>query len=46
MFSLEKIRFWDDLIAAFQHLKGTYKKDGARLFTRAHSERRRGMASN
>ena len=41
-FSLEKRRFWGDLLAAFQYLKGTYKKDGGRLFTKACSDRTRG----
>ncbi|KAK4824279.1 hypothetical protein QYF61_012839 [Mycteria americana] len=36
--SLEK----GDLVAAFQYLKGTYKKAGERLFTRACSDRTRG----
>ncbi|KAK4830601.1 hypothetical protein QYF61_012027 [Mycteria americana] len=35
LFSLEKRRLWGDLIAAFQYVKGAYKKDGERLFARA-----------
>ncbi|GAB0203567.1 hypothetical protein GRJ2_002822300 [Grus japonensis] len=41
-FSLEKRRLWGDLIVAFQYLKGAYKKDGGRLFSRACSNRTRG----
>ena len=40
--SLEKRRLWGHLIAAFQYLKGAYKKDGDRLFSRACSNRTRG----
>jgi len=29
--SLENRRFWEGLIAAFQFLKGEYKKEGGRL---------------
>ena len=32
LFSLEKRRLWDDLIAAFQYLKGAYKQEGNQLF--------------
>ncbi|KAK4815478.1 LOW QUALITY PROTEIN: hypothetical protein QYF61_002937 [Mycteria americana] len=39
LFSLE---LRGDLIAAFQYLKGAYKKDGNRLFSRACSDRTRG----
>ncbi|KAK4809987.1 hypothetical protein QYF61_004439 [Mycteria americana] len=42
LFSLEKRRLWGDLIGAFQHLKGAYKKDRDRLFKRACSDRTRG----
>jgi len=42
LFSLEKRRLWGDLIAAFQDLKGTYRKAGDGLFTGACSDRTRG----
>ena len=42
LFSLEKRRLRGDLIVAFQDLKGTYKKAGEGLFTRARRKRTRG----
>jgi len=42
LFNLEKKRLRGDLIAAFQYLKGAYRKDGEGLFTRAWSDRTRG----
>jgi len=41
LFSLEKRRLQGDLIAAFQYLKGTYRKDGENIFTRACCDRTR-----
>ena len=42
LFSLEKRRLWGHLIVALQYIKGAYKKDGERLFTKACSDRTRG----
>jgi len=42
LFSLEKRMLWGDLIAAFQYLKGAYRKDGEGLITRMCSDRTRG----
>ncbi|GAB0208970.1 hypothetical protein GRJ2_003362700 [Grus japonensis] len=41
LFSLEKRRLQGDLIAAFQYLKGAYRKAGEGLFIRACSNRMR-----
>jgi len=41
LFRLEQRRLWGDLITAFQYLKGTYKKDGDKHFSRACCNRTR-----
>jgi len=41
LFSLEKRRLWGDLIAAFQYLKGAYRKDGENIFSKACCDRTR-----
>ncbi|GAB0188877.1 hypothetical protein GRJ2_001353000 [Grus japonensis] len=41
LFSLEKRKLQGNLIAAFQYLKGVYKKAGEGLFTRACSDKTR-----
>ncbi|GAB0205327.1 hypothetical protein GRJ2_002998300 [Grus japonensis] len=42
LFNLEKRRLWGDLIAAYQFLKGAYRKAGEGLFIRECSDRTRG----
>jgi len=42
LFSLEKSRLRDDLLAASQYLMGAYRKDGEGLLTRVCSDRTRG----
>ena len=42
LFTLEERRLQGDLIAAFQYLKGAYRKDGDNLFSRDNSDRMRG----
>jgi len=37
---------WGDLIAAFQHLKGAYRKDGENLFSKACCDRKGVMTLN
>ena len=39
LFSLEKRRLQDDLIAAHQCLKGSYRKEGDRLFSKVCGDR-------
>jgi len=41
LFSLEKTQLWGHHIAAFQYLKGAYRKAVEGLFTRAWSDRTR-----
>jgi len=41
LFSLEKRRLWGQLIAAFQYLKGAYRKGGENIFSRACCDRTR-----
>jgi len=42
LFSLEKRRLQGHHIAAFQYLKGTFRKDGENIFSRAFCDRTRG----
>jgi len=42
LFSLEKRRLQGNLTVAFQYLKGAYKKDGDKIFSRAYCDRTRG----
>ena len=37
LFSLDKRRLWEDLIVAFQYLKGAYKQEGEWLFVKVDS---------
>jgi len=41
LFSLEKQRLQGDLIAAFQYLKGAYRKDEGNLFSKTCCDRTR-----
>ena len=42
LFSMEKRKLQGELTAAFQYLKGVYKQEGERLFTRVDGDRTRG----
>jgi len=41
LLSLKKRRLWGDLVAAFQYLKGAYRKDGEKSFIKACCDRTR-----
>jgi len=41
LFGLEKKRLWGDIIAAFQYLKGAYRKDGENIVSRTCCDRTR-----
>jgi len=41
LFSLEKRRLQQDLLVSFQYLKGTYRKDGDNVFSKACCDRTR-----
>jgi len=41
LFSLEKRSLWGDFIAAFQYLKGAYRKVGDNIFSKACCDRTR-----
>jgi len=41
LFSLENKRLWRHLMAALQYLKGAYKKNGDKVFSRASCNRTR-----
>ena len=44
LFSLEKRRLWEDLLVAFQYLKGASNQEGDWLFMRVDCDRIRGNA--
>ena len=46
LFSLEKRRLQGHVIAAFQYLKGAYRKDGNNLFSKACCDRTKSKALN
>ena len=46
LYSLEKKRLRGDLIVSFQYLKGVYKQEWERLFTRMDNDRTRGNGLN